>query len=387
MSFLLHRLFFITYPSKIISFICFLLITVLSNTLLAQVDRINYVHILSENGLSQNTVHSILQDKEGFIWFATEDGLNKYDGYNFKVYKNNPLDKTSIPDNFIWTIYEDRNGTLWIGTNNKGLCKFERGKEKFITYNNIPEDTNSLIHGNVRAIYEDNSGIIWIGTEGGLDKFDRKKNSFKHYRNNPKNPNSLSNNVVLSIFEDNEKNLWIGGNGGLGKLDRNTGNFINYTFSGQSGISIPQDSNYSTNNSINNVVLSICQDRLGFLSVGALNGLVKFDKRDKSYNRYMMKTSGLYNSNVNRINSLLDDSSGILWVGTTVLLGFNNVNSKNGQDNPDTSKPLLEQNGILAGNNILSLFEDKSGLVWIGTAEDGIVKYDRERIKFKYLYS
>ncbi len=384
MHLLLHRVIFTKYPSKIISFICFLLITFLSNNSLAQVDRINYVHILSENGLSQNTVHSILQDREGFIWFATEDGLNKYDGYNFKVYKNNPLDKNSIPDNFIWTIFEDSNGTLWVGTNNKGLCKFERGKEKFITYNNIPEDTNSLIHGNVRAIYEDNSGILWIGTEGGLDKFDRKKNSFKHYRNNPKNPNSLSNNVVLSIFEDNEKNLWIGGNGGLGRLDRNTGNFINYTFAGQSGISIPQDSN-SNNNSINNVVLSICQDRLGFLWVGTLNGLVKFDKIDKNYNRYMMKTSGLYNSNVNRINSLLDDSSGILWVGTgSGLFQVNDANSQNGEDNPDISKPLLEQNGILAGNNILSLFEDKSGLIWIGTAEDGIVKYDRERIKFKY---
>jgi len=110
------------------------------------------------------------------MWFATEDGLDKYDGYNFTVYKNNPLDKNSISDNFIWTIYEDKSGTLWIGTNSHGLCKFDRQTEEFINYIYDPNNSNSLSNNNVRAILEDSKGNLWIGTEGGgLNKYDRRE--------------------------------------------------------------------------------------------------------------------------------------------------------------------------------------------------------------------
>jgi ligand-binding sensor domain-containing protein/two-component sensor histidine kinase len=333
-----------------------------------QADRINYVHILSENGLSQNTVHSILQDREGFIWFATEDGLNKYDGYNFKVYKNNPQEKNSIPDNFIWTIYEDRSGTLWAGTNSEGLCKFEREKEQFITFKNVPGNPHTLSHNNVRVIYEDSDSILWVGTEGGLDKFDRKNNIFIHYKNNPKDPNSLSSNVVLSIFEDDSVHIWVGSNGGLGRLNKETNKFTNYSFNSR-----------TDSNSINNVIFSICQDQPGYLWVGTLNGLVKFDNINKNFTRYLVGATGSYGSNINRINSVLEDSKGLLWIATGNGL-FQVENSKVQFD----SKLILNKKDIVSGNNVFSLFEDNSGLVWIGTAEDGIIKFDRERVKFKF---
>ncbi|MFZ0456291.1 MAG: two-component regulator propeller domain-containing protein [Ignavibacteriaceae bacterium] len=335
---------------------------------LEQADRINYVHILSEDGLSQNTVHSIIQDKEGFIWFATEDGLNKYDGYNFKVYKNNPLEKNSIPDNFIWTIYEDRSGTLWVGTNNKGLCRFDRSTEQFITYNNIPGNPATPVHNNVRAIYEDKEGNLWIGTEGGLDKFDKKKNIFIHFRNMPGDPNSLSNNVVLSVFEDNSGEIWFGNNDGLSEFNKKSNKFTNYSLN-----------SLNDANSTNNVVFSICEDKAGYLWVGTLNGLVKFNKKDKTFKRYLMGTPGPYGSNINRINSLLEDKNGLLWIATGSGL-FQIDNSKNVSG--ENLKPY--NTNMLTGNNVLSLYEDNSGLIWIGTAEDGVIKFDKERIKFKY---
>ena len=335
---------------------------------LGQADRLNYVHLLSEDGLSQNTVHSIIQDKEGFIWFATEDGLNKYDGYNFKVYKNNPQQKNSIPDNFIWTIYEDRSGTLWVGTNNKGLCRFDRATGQFITYKNIPGNPETLIHNNVRAIYEDTKGNLWIGTEGGLDKFKKNKNIFIHYRNIPGDSNSLSNNVVLSIFEDNSGKLWFGNNSGLSEFNEDTNNFTNFSFN-----------SFNDDNSTNNVVFSICEDKSGFLWVGTLNGLVRFDRKNKTFKRYLMGTPGPYGSNINRINSLLEDKNGLLWIATgNGLFQFDNL------EYHSTAAPLPHNTNILSGNNVLSLYEDNSGLIWIGTAEDGIIKFDKERIKFKY---
>ena len=168
---------------------------------IAQTNEANFVHLLSENGLYQNTVHSILQDKKGFIWIATEDGLNKYDGYNFTVYKYNPQDSNSISDNFIWTIFEDSKGNLWVGTNSGGLCKFNESTETFTNYKNEIKDPNSISHNNIRAICEDGDGNLWVGTEGGgLNKFDINKKVFTRYLNDPQNPKSLSNNVVLSLF-------------------------------------------------------------------------------------------------------------------------------------------------------------------------------------------
>ncbi|MEJ2614669.1 MAG: two-component regulator propeller domain-containing protein, partial [Ignavibacteriaceae bacterium] len=299
---------------------------------LGQADRINYVHILSEDGLSQNTVHSIIQDKEGFIWFATEDGLNKYDGYNFKIFKNNPQEKNSIPDNFIWTIYEDRNGTLWVGTNNKGLCRFDRSTEQFITYNSIPGHPTTPVHNNVRSIYEDREGNLWVGTEGGLDKFDRKKKVFIHYRNIPGDPNSLSNNVVLSIFEDKSGELF----------------FIEFNQPIQ--CTYPQ-----------------------------IPGFILTNRKNETFKRHLMGTPGPYGSNINRINSLLEDKNGMLWIATGS--GLFQINTT---ENHSTTIPKPYNTNMLNGNNVLSLYEDNSGLIWIGTAEDGVIKFDKERIKFKY---
>ena len=335
-----------------------------------QANSTNLIHILSENGLSQNTVHDILQDNEGFIWFATEDGLNKYDGYNFTVYKNSQEDKNSISDNFIWTIFEDRSGTLWIGTNSGGLCKFDRERERFISYKNNSGDTNSLILNNVRTICEDGEGYIWVGTENGLDRFDKKKNVFIHYKHDPNNVNSLSNNVVLAIFEDSDGDLWIGSDGGLDKFDKKNNRFFNYSFDPD-----------NVNSLSNNVVLSIYQDKQGYLWIGTLKGLTKFDKKSGKFFRYIINNSEVNSFNSNRINSVIEDETGVLWIGTeNGLFQLNQLTNKFSNVKP-SSFPV---NSFLNDNDILSLFEDYSGLIWVGTAENGIIKYDKERIKFKH---
>lgn len=138
----------------------FLIIILLQVKITAQVSDLNFDFISADKGLSQNTIHCILQDKYGFMWFATEDGLDRYNGYGFTTFKNDPMDKKSVSDNFIWTVYEDHEGTIWVGTNNGGLCKFNRDEQNFTIYKNDPNNSSSLSNDNVRAIYEDNEGTI-----------------------------------------------------------------------------------------------------------------------------------------------------------------------------------------------------------------------------------
>ncbi len=336
----------------------------------AQLTEVNFDHILSDKGLSQNTIHCIIQDSKGYMWFATEDGLDKYDGYNFTVYKNNPLDKNSISDNFIWTIYEDKSGTIWVGTNSGGLCKFDRETDKFANFRHNKNNSNSLSNNNVRAILEDSKGVLWIGTEGGgLDEFDRKKGEFIHFKNNSEDPNSLSNNVVLSIYEDSGDALWIGGDGGLNKFDMNSKKFINYQHNSHDSFSLS-----------NNVVLSMSEDRSGNFWIGTSNGFNLFDKKKGKCNRYFSNTDILSNLDNNRINAILEDKNETLWVATGGgLYQFNRKRKK------FISLSQTESHSAsLSNNNILSIYKDNSDIIWIGTGEGGIFKFDRERMKFKH---
>jgi ligand-binding sensor domain-containing protein len=177
----------------------------------AQESQAKFEQITVDDGLPQSGVLAILQDSQGFMWFGTQDGLNKYDGYNFTVYKYNELDSSSLSDNFILSIYEDKSGTIWVGTENGGLNKFDRQTEQFTDYTHVPEKPNSLANNTVLSIYEDKFGALWVGTAGGgLNKFNRETEQFTRYTHNPDNPNSLSSNSVLSIYEDKFGTLWAG---------------------------------------------------------------------------------------------------------------------------------------------------------------------------------
>ncbi len=358
---LVDKLFFL-----IIIWACLVFTTELS----AQMIDMNFGHIMSDKGLSQNTIHSILQDKEGFLWFATEDGLDKYDGYEFTVYKNNPHLKNTISDNFIWTIYEDREGTLWIGTNSGGLSRYNRDTEQFVNYKNNPADSTSLSNNNVRAIFEDKDGALWIGTEGGgLNKYNEVNDTFEHYRHDPEDPYSLNNDVILCIYQDHEGTIWIGTDGGLDKFDKLTGRFESFVHKKNNSSSISS-----------NIVFSLYEDYDGNFWVGTLDGFNLFDRNKKKFKRYYSNTDISSNLDNGRINSILEDKTGKLWVATGGgLYQFNKISKKF-----ISLSQLGSHTTSLSNNNILSLYEDNSGIIWVGTAEGGIIKFDRERMKFRH---
>ena len=202
----------------IFSILPVLLFTVFAFAQDSDLKKTTFKRIGIDRGLSQSCVEAILQDTRGFMWFATQDGLNCYDGHDFKVYKNNITDKNSISSNFINCLYLGRSGLIWIGTKTGGLNSFDPQTGKFKTYRSDPDDLATLSNNNVSSIYEDRNNKLWVGTEGGgldvldlnTDLFDKDKIKFQKY-----NSTALSSNIVTAICEDKEGRLWVGTVNGL----------------------------------------------------------------------------------------------------------------------------------------------------------------------------
>jgi len=138
-----------------------------------------FEHISLKDGLSQVSVYSILQDKHGFMWFGTFDGLNRYDGKDFVIFKHDPDDKNSLSRSIIWSLLEDSDGDLWVGTIRGGLNKYNRITETFISYKNIKGNNESISDNSIISLYEDKEKNIWVGTLKGLNLFDKKNEKFK----------------------------------------------------------------------------------------------------------------------------------------------------------------------------------------------------------------
>jgi len=351
-----------------------------SVSLTAQNNDIKFEHLSVDHGLSNNIVYRIIQDSRGFMWFATEDGLNKYDGYNFTVYRNDPDDSFSLSDNLIWTLQESHTGdkhVLWIGTKYGGLSRMDLETEKFTHFKNDPDDPQSLSNNWVVSICEDSFGDLWIGTNGGTNKFNRETEKFVRYQNDPKDPNSLSHNINSTICEsliDGTSILWIGTKAGLNKFDRKTGKFIRY-----------QHDRYNFNSLSHNLIEYLYADSSGTLWITTNNGgLNKFNIHSEQFTRFEYDPNNKNGISSNMTGTILEDKiqgKKVLWVDS-----FNGLNKldleteqfthyKHNPDNPNS----------LSDNRLWTTYKDKTGIIWIGTYGGGLNKFDPGRLNFTHL--
>jgi ligand-binding sensor domain-containing protein/signal transduction histidine kinase len=353
----------------------------------AQNSDLKFEHLSVEQGLSQSTVHSIIQDKQGLIWIATEDGLNRYDGYNFYNYGNDKEDSTSLPNNYVRTVIQDKDGNIWAGTNN-GLGvltlledpKNKRPKEGFINYFNDPNDSLSLSNNEIRCMYQDKFGVIWVGTSKGLNTVimdsdsmnysdDLGKVKFKHSAFNSVFSEATSKSFISAITEDGNGNLWFGTMGkGLMVFNRQTGQLVSYK------------SNSSDPGTIgSNFIIRLFTDHAGRVWVGTYaGGLNRFDNTTKSFIRYLNEPGNPNSISENRIYGLADDQNGNLWVGT-FSGGINKLNLKT---NLFYCYSNNEQNPFSLSNDFVRcLLIDRSGNLWAGT-NNGISKTDLKPQKF-----
>jgi signal transduction histidine kinase/ligand-binding sensor domain-containing protein/CheY-like chemotaxis protein len=335
-------------------------------------------HISLEEGLSQSSVYCILQESKGFLWFATEEGLDRYDGYDFKVYKRHPGDPKGLKNHWIWTVLEHPAGVLWLGTNGGGLHKFDLEKETIINYQTIFGNTGSLSSNIVYSIGVDPGGMLWVGTANGLNRFDPAAETFKRYRADPANPGSLKHNDIRAIFTDHHGTLWIGtAGGGLNKYDPKSDTFTHY-------LNDPFNEKSLSHNSVR----CIYEDRSGTLWIGtAGGGLNQFDREKGEFTHYLttpVNSSGL---NPNETRTIYEDRSGNLWIGTQCgLYIFDRENHSLNPFQPD-EEPGIGHTHQLNRSPIRSIYEDRSGIFWIGTHLNGLHKIYRMKKKFSHYYS
>jgi ligand-binding sensor domain-containing protein/signal transduction histidine kinase len=305
------------------------------------------------------------------MWFGTKDGLNRFDGYTFRVYRHDPQDSQSPSHNYIMSIYEDPGGVLWIGTYGGGLDRFDPGTGLWRHYQHDPNDPDSLSHNNVRSVYQDRDGVLWIATHGGgLDRFDRETEQFTHYRPDPEDPFGLCDWLIDSVYEDREGRLWIGSNNeGLVRFDRSTGRFTYYRHDPDDPQSLSADL----------ILAAILEDAEGMLWVGAFDGLNHFDPETGRAVRYHHDPDDPQTLSHNIVQALYQDRSGVLWVGTGGGLS---------RFDPQTGTFVRYRNDpgdprSLSSNLVMSIYEDRAGALWIGTMGGGLNRVDRAVARFQ----
>lgn len=343
---------------------CILLLPFAAETS-SQEQTIRFGHVSLEEGLSHTGLSCVLQDSKGFLWFGTIDGLNRYDGYHCRVYRNEPGNANSLSHSYIRSLCEDRKGTLWIGTMD-GLNKFDRLTEDFVRFQHDPADPKSLGGNGVMCIYEDKSGTVWIGTTKGLDAFDRITNTFTHYKPDSTNPKALSGEDIRGIAEDRSGTLWIATEGdGLNKFDRSTNTFIHYKHDPGNPESVSS-----------NDITAIAQDRSGMLWIGTrFSGVNKLDPSTGSFTRYKNdpKDPGSLSHNEIWENTICVDHTGRVLIGTYGG-GLNVLDPLTGRF--IHHKNIPNNSSSLSDDHVMSIIEDNSGTVWIGTEGAGLSKID-----------
>ena len=347
--------------------VCLILLHIItfSSNLPANQPDLKFEHLSVEHGLSDERITCILQDSRGFMWFGTAGGLNRYDGYNFEVYKHNPDNPQSLSSDNVFSLYEDRTGVLWIGCPGV-LNKFDREIEQFTHYKIDLDDSGRLPY----ALHEDHTGILWIGTEGGgLSRFDRATDNFFQYQHDPNDPRSLSSNAVTSIYEDRTGGLWIGTWQGLDRFDRATDNFFHYRHN-------PNDPRSLSSNA----VTSIYEDCTGGLWIGTWQGLDRFDRATDTFFHYRHNPNDPRSLSSNAVTSIYEDCTGGLWIGTWKGLDrFDRATETFTHYQADFTEPQS-----LSSSQITSIYTDQAGLVWIGSRNGGLTIYNHRKENFSH---
>jgi len=393
---------------------CYVFLFLIGSSGYAQQQKVNFTALKTKDGLSSNMVNAILKDRYGLMWFATEDGLNKFDGSNFIVYKYKSDDSSGIQANDVRALHEDKSGNLWVGSSGGSLSLYDRKKNSFITFPaNTPE---GLSHDNVRAIYSDYTGKIWIATYGGLDVLDpktkkvtklainphlrkpvpaivlnclyedskhrmwigsdnglylyeRHSNSFKYFKSNPSDPSSLSDNYVSSITEDPTGNLWFGTRNGLSLLQANEKGFKRFKHDSK-----------RANTLSNNIVISLGANRTGQLWVGTDDGLSILDIKTGVFERHNADSRDIYSLTGRSINCIYIDNQGIYWLGPY----------RGGVNKYDTNLNLfqLKQNNIFNQNGlnasiVTSFAEYQGDEIFVGTDGGGLNLFNRKTELFR----
>jgi ligand-binding sensor domain-containing protein/signal transduction histidine kinase len=310
---------------------------------------LKFTHLTTNDGLSQSNVTAILQDRRGFMWFATRDGLNRYDGNAFVVYKHNPNDPGSLSANYLQDLMEDDQGYLWIATLTGGADKFDPRTERFTRYRHDRSNVNTISGDSVYSIARDSRGHLWFGTgDTGLDRFDPATGNFTHYRNDS---DGLFVGKITHIIADRQGEIWFVGERGLFHLNPATGQITHHR-----GTINSLAADYLDEDNAGN---------LWILAYSPIVGLVKYDRRAERFTKYSLGAGAVGVAN----SKLLEDTQNGLWVPSSQGLQYFDRRTErftrrfqHDESDPDT----------ISDNAVVSIYQDKGDLLWVGTENGGL---------------
>lgn len=330
--------------------------------------NIRFEHISLDEGLSQSVVNVILQDRKGFLWVGTDDGLNRYDGYTFKIYKPETNDPFSLSDRSVMDMVEDDNGYLWIATRTGGLNRYDPVSGKFIHYTHDNENEETLSSNLITALCLDGGGL-WIGTNKGLDFLDFETGNITHHPmvNGIIQPKS---DLITALFKDSTGTLWIGtAEAGVSYYDRTANTFKTF-----------KNNQYNSSSLSHNNVLSIVEGSGGEIWVGTASGLNLFNPAENNFTRFKNTRDVPASLAGNSVYALYSDHSGALWVGTNV--GLDRYDPQTGTFIHHQYQPNVSNS--LSNNEVYYIYEDDSGVLWVGTYGGGLNKYNRQQDRYGY---
>ncbi len=340
---------------RIITYMCFFV----SFFNFGQNQDSRFKHLSMEEGLSQTSISCILRDSRGFMWFGTEDGLNKYDGTNFTIYRHKPKDNNSLSSSYINAIAEDRDGFLWIGTKN-GLNYFDPDTESFRRYHHDPNDQRSLSHNEIYSLLKVHDDYLIIGTLNGLNILQKKEKFLRYRPDDFKSPYY----AVTATKLDLQGNLWVLSTTMLEKFEFN-------------GLSLKKAFEKQLKNSI---ASSLLLDSL-HVWIGSTNGLSRFNKETKAYKVFQFYEKDGNKDKRDHILAIADTGENNLLLGAHGggLIRFNKLS---GNFNTVTHTPFNQFS--LNSNAVRSLYLDDNDILWVGTYGGGINKYDPHQFEFSH---
>jgi ligand-binding sensor domain-containing protein len=323
----------------------------------ARMTDLKFTHLTTNDGLSQGYVVDILQDRSGFMWFATRDGPNRYDGYSFVVYKHDPNDPGSLSSNFLQDLAEDGQGHLWVATNN-GVNRFDPTTERCTRYLHDPDNPDTLGGASVKSVAQDHHGYFWFGTEdGGLDRLDPRLGTFTHHRSDSE---GRFVGRITQVIKDRHGDIWFTGERGLFQLDQQTGQVIRRP-AAPNGLSAD----------------SLYEDEAGdlwMLTNSPVAGLVRYDRRTQSLTSYPVapRAVGTLASTTtgDSLNgTLAADGQHGLWVPSSDGLCY--FDRRRGRfthtfQHEDANRHSLDSSAIF------SVYQDRGGVLWVGTENSGL---------------
>lgn len=319
------------------AFLQFAVICLLGWTTTVFATSIRFQHLDRGDGLSQSYVYDVVQDATGFMWFATQDGLNRFDGYEMRTYLHEPDNQRSLPDNNIRDLLIDANGNLWVATDHGGLARYDVWSDSFVRFSEF-----ARLSTQVRTLLQDEAGNLWIGTDGqGLFRYLSESKEFRRHTG-PVGSN------IWSLAQDQDGVIWAGTTTGLYSIDAASSRHY-----------LPDDH-----------VREIYVDSTGVLWLGTEEGLVR-RAMDGSFLRYLHDSSDAESLSHDSVTALHEDSAGRFWVGT--MNGLNLLKDSGGfQRITNTAGNMFS----LSHNTVMSIYEDRSEVLWVGTYE-GLNRWNR----------